>query len=45
MAVKAALKPDVGMNIPLAGSLHTLGFGATGLSVNQCSASYMRRGC
>jgi len=26
---------DVGMNVPLAGSLHTLGLGATGLSCNQ----------
>jgi hypothetical protein len=30
-----ALKRDVGMNVPLAGSLHTLGLGSTGLSVSQ----------
>ena len=29
------LTRDVGMNVPLAGSLHTLGLGATGLSCNQ----------
>jgi 4-hydroxy-tetrahydrodipicolinate synthase len=33
--LKDALKRDVGMNVPLAGSLHTLGLGATGLSCNQ----------
>jgi len=35
--LKDALKRDVGMNVPLSGSLHTLGLGATGLSVNQCN--------
>ena len=33
--LKDALTRDVGMNVPLSGSLHTLGLGATGLSVNQ----------
>ena len=33
--LKDALTRDVGMNVPLAGSLHTLGLGATGLSCNQ----------
>src|SRR5215467_758060 len=33
--VQDGLTRDVGMNVPLAGSLHTLGLGATGLSCNQ----------
>ncbi len=33
--LKDGLTRDVGMNVPLAGSLHTLGLGATGLSCNQ----------
>jgi hypothetical protein len=33
--LKDALKRDLGMKVPLAGSLHTLGLGATGLSCNQ----------
>ena len=32
---------DIGMNVPLAGSLHTLGLGATGLSWNQIN--FIRR--
>ncbi|MDB5923161.1 MAG: hypothetical protein JWN13_2097 [Betaproteobacteria bacterium] len=35
--LKDALKRDVGMNVPLSGSLHTFGLGATGVSVNQCN--------
>ena len=35
--LKDQLTRDVGMNVPLSGSLHTLGLGATGLSVNQCN--------
>jgi dihydrodipicolinate synthase/N-acetylneuraminate lyase len=33
--LKDGLTRDVGMNVPLAGSLHTLGLGATGLSCNR----------
>ena len=33
--LKDALTRDLGVNVPLAGSLHTLGLGATGLSCNQ----------
>ena len=33
--LKDGLTRDVGMNVPLAGSLHTFGLGATGLSCNQ----------
>ena len=41
--LKDALTRDVGMNVPLAGSLHTLGLGATGLSFNQ--ANFIPRTC
>ena len=37
------LKRKVGMNVPLSGSLHTLGLGATGLSVNQ--TNFIPRTC
>jgi dihydrodipicolinate synthase/N-acetylneuraminate lyase len=33
--LKDGLSRDVGINVPLAGSLHTFGLGATGLSCNQ----------
>src|SRR5262249_10565457 len=37
------LTRDVGMNVPLAGSLHTFGLGATGLSCNQ--TNFIPRTC
>jgi 4-hydroxy-tetrahydrodipicolinate synthase len=33
--LKDGINREVGMNVPLSGSLHTLGLGATGLSCNQ----------
>ena len=41
--LKDGLTRDVGMNVPLAGSLHTLGLGATGLSCNQ--TNFIPRTC
>ena len=41
--LKGGLKRDIGMNVPLPGSLHTLGLGATGLSVNQ--TNFIPRTC
>jgi 4-hydroxy-tetrahydrodipicolinate synthase len=41
--LKDALTREIRMNVPLSGSLHTLGLGATGLSVNQ--TNFIPRTC